>query len=203
MPDDDAPDAVYVIPEGTPIRFSEWAVFPMAGLLLGTLIFVPRAISFAEVPNLSDTVTMAFGLAVVALSIVLALFGYQAYRDLTERSTKRFLLAGVFIAAFLGVLGAFSVHHWGLLPLVGAGCALAGVPDPRVRRVQAALSDRVVKRLFIWGTVAAAVSALAFPVVMGLGSVALILVEIVLAILAPVVAAFAYTTRTSRARETA
>jgi hypothetical protein len=190
--DEAAAKPEFVVPAGTPVRVSEWLVPPM--ILVGLAV-----IEIFAVTNAGSRGVSAFSIVVLSLLFVVAaalwIFGYRAYRDLTEEAVDRYVLAGVGSLFVTGILLSFGTIAFGWIPLVWSGRLLARRGFRPVRLVRSVMPSRLWLRTAVIVAVVGVICLLLMPLAVALGFVPLIVLVMVGRIVAPFVFGFAFRLR--------
>jgi hypothetical protein len=129
----------------------------------------------------------------VAAAIGLWIYGYRAYRDLTQRAVEGYVAVGVMSLVVTGVVLSFGLLA--LLPLIWAGYLSGTMPYPLFSRVRARLQGRLWLRTAVIAAVVTVVCVLLQPLAAGLDSLPLIVVVTVGRLVAPFVFGFAFRIR--------
>lgn len=194
MSDGEPFDEQWRVPPGAPIRLADWVALPIVYLGIGGIDFAVYWGRVTTAPTWWGAASLTDATLVLVSSIALAVCGYWAYRDLTERTVTRFRIAAVFPAVLVGVLLS-GTPFVGAFLLAVAGYQLANVDVHIVHRAQPALTDSIWQQIVIVAAVLTLVARLVQPLTTGVGYRPLIVIDAVLIILCPAVAGFAYQTR--------
>jgi hypothetical protein len=192
MDDQEPVDPQWPVPRGAPIKHSEWLAAPSAYLVLVGIHFAVQWRQTTTNPTLWSWVLASL---VLASCVALAVCGYRAYRDLTERSVIQLRMAAAFAALLVGLVLSFGTGFVGTFVLAVAGFQLANLDVRIVDRVRPTLADSAWRRIVIIATAAAVVALFARPLSTGVGYLPLTVLDVVLVTLAPFIAGFAFGTR--------
>lgn len=189
-----AAEPEWVVPAGAPIRMYEWLTPPLLALGLGLfLAFIPITRSRDVPPPFSIVAVAVLSAAALALWI----FGYLAYRDLTEHAVDHYFMAIAISVFAAGVLLSFGNTGW--LLLVAAGHLAAGRKPRPIRLVRTIMPRRRWRRTAVIAAIVAAVCLLLSPLAYGLGFAPLVILVVVGRVVAPVVFGFALRSRVDAA----
>jgi hypothetical protein len=202
MDDEEPVEPQWHVPRGAPITVSEWLAVPVAYLVVVGLHFAVQWRRTTTDPTWwAVASSWVFASLVLAACVALAVCGYRAYRDLTERAVVPLRMAAVFAAVLVGLVLSFGTGPAGAFVLAVGGFQLANLDVPIVDGARRTLADSGWRRIVIIAAATAIVALLARPLSTGLGYLPLIVVDAALITLGPFIAGFAYGTRRRSAPE--
>ncbi|MGO4534403.1 hypothetical protein [Leifsonia sp. 2MCAF36] len=180
----------WVIPAGAPIRISDWLAPPVA-VLLGVVLEVFIAVN-AWSRGTPVFAMIGAGLLAVA-AVVLGIFGYRAYRDLTPRAVEQY--STVIVIGLLVVGAVLSPSYVGILLLASAGRLATAQRWRPLRLLRTLMPRRLWLRTAGVAAIAGVICILLLPLAQGLDLVPLITLSIAGRIVAPLVFGFAFRLR--------
>jgi FlaA1/EpsC-like NDP-sugar epimerase len=192
MDDQEPVEPQWPVPRGAPIKVFEWLAPPIAYLILVGLHF---AVQWRQTTTNPTWWSWVLASLVLASCVALAVCGYRAYRDLTERSVIHLRMAAAFAALLVGLVLSFGTGPVGTFVLAVAGFQLANLDVRIIDRVRRTLADSSWRRIVIIATATAVVALFARPLSTGVGYLPLIVVDAVLITLGPFIAGLAFGTR--------
>ncbi|QNE36388.1 hypothetical protein [Leifsonia shinshuensis] len=189
--DEPRPDAAddrppLTVPPGVPLRVWDWLLLPVL-LVAG----VSLVVWLYPASWLKGYFAFA-GVLVLAAAVVQAVNGYRVYVGWSETDILRYRRSVTSTIAAVAVFCLFGTY--GVFAFVALGYRLAADPAESLRRARAALSGRMWIRLTVAAGIVTAVVTVARPLASAMGGLIGVL-GLALAVLAPIIAGFAYRSR--------